>query len=220
MKAAAFYDVDGTLLNANVIHAYAWYARNVPTLTGKVARSVGLLAAMPVYGIADRMGRKFFNDLFYKNYKGISEDRLWVLGQEMFDKMLHKRIFGEMVELMARSRAEGYEQVLITGAIEQIVKPLADHLKVDAWFANTLEFNRGYATGRLTPPVYAGPQKADCVRRYAAERGLDLNACRAYADSASDIPMLSTVGHPVAVNPDTTLRATANAHDWPVVYAS
>ena len=220
MKAAAFYDVDGTLISTNVLHAYAFYARNVPTFAGKVGRNAKLVASLPFYAVADKLGRKFFNDIFYANYRGISEDRLWVLGEELFDKVVRKRVFADMANLIRRSRAEGYQQVLITGAIEQMIKPLAEYLEVDAWFANKLEIEGGRATGRLTPPVLAGPEKAAFLRRYALEHGLDLNACRAYADSASDIPMLSSVGRPVAVNPDSNLKATATAHDWPIINAS
>ena len=219
MRAAAFYDVDGTLVGANVIHTYAYYALNDNSLTGKLGRTAKLLAAMPIYAVADRLGRKFFNDMFYRNYAGMLEDRLWVLGEELFEKVIQKRLFREMVDLMKRSRDEGYQQVLVTGAIEQMVKPLADYLEVDAWFANKLEIENQKATGRLCPPVLAGPEKAAFIRQYASEHDLDLNLCRAYADSASDIPMLSTVGRPIAVNPDSSLRATANAHDWPIIRA-
>ena len=120
---------------------------------------------------------------------------------------------------MKRSRDEGYQQVLLTGAIEQVVKPLAEYLEVDAYFANRLEIQDERATGRLLPPVLAGPEKAAFIRKYAIEHDLDLNLCRAYADSGSDIPMLSTVGRPVAVNPDANLRATATAHLWPIITA-
>ena len=220
MAAAAFYDVDGTLIDANGVHGYAYYALNGPTLTGKLRRTAGLVASLPFYAVADKIGRKYFNDIFYRNYAGLPEDRLWVLGAEMFDRFLRRRVFADMVDLMKRSRAEGYRQVLITGAVAPIVKPLAEYLEVDAWFANDLEIKDGAATGRLVPPVLAGPEKAAFLRRYAIENDLDLNLCRAYAASSSDIPMLSTVGRPVAVNPDTNLKATALAHDWPVIRAS
>lgn len=220
MAAAAFYDVDGTIISTNVVHAYAFYARNVPTISGKLGRTARLVASLPFYAVADKLGRKYFNDLFYQNYRGISEDRLWILGEELYDKVIRKNVFADMLALIKRSRDEGFRQVLITGAIEQMIKPLAEALEVDAWFANRLEFDGGVATGRLVAPVLAGPEKAAFLRRYALENGLDLNACRAYADSASDIPMLSAVGRPVAVNPDAGLRATATAHDWPIIKAS
>jgi len=219
MKAAAFYDVDGTLISTNVVHIYGWYALNVPGLADRLTRGARLAAALPFYAVADRIGRKFFNDIFYRNYRGIPQDRLYVLGEELFDRVVKKKVFQDMIELMKRSRAEGYAQVLVTGALDTITAPLARYLEVDHWFANKLEFIDGEATGELVAPVLAGPQKAETLRRFALEHGYDLNHCRAYADSASDIPMLSAVGRPVAVNPDTTLKATAHAHDWPVMWA-
>jgi phosphoserine phosphatase len=54
------------------------------------------------------------------------------------------------------------------------------------------------------------------VRAIAEREGLDLSRCSAYSDSANDIPMLSLVGHPFAVNPDALLRAHARDNDWPI----
>ena len=220
MSVAAFYDVEGTLLDANVLHAYAFYAVNVPSLTNKLSRVLKLGASLPLYAWADRKGRKFFNDLFYKNYAGISEDRLYHLGDELFESHLRARLYSEMVSLMKQSKKEGIKQILITGAIDTVTQPLAQYLEVDDWVANRLEFNsEGEATGHLRPPVLAGPEKADWIKRYAREHNLDLTRSHAYADSASDIPMLCTVGHPVAVNPDAQLKATADAHNWPIIWA-
>ncbi len=218
--AASFYDVDGTLMDANVLHAYAYYALSVPSLTGKVGRVLKLGASLPLYAWADRRGRKYFNDMFYKSYEGISEDRLICVGEELFDTLLRARVYGDMVSLMRQSRREGLRQVLVTGAIDTITRPLAAYLEVDDWVANRLEINSvGEATGNLLPPVLAGPEKAAWIREYADAHDLDLSRCHAYADSASDIPMLCAVGHPVAVNPDAQLKATADAHGWPVLWA-
>jgi HAD superfamily hydrolase (TIGR01490 family) len=217
MKAAAFYDVDGTLVSTNVVHTYAYYAVNVPSLTDKMKRTGSLLASLPFYMVADKVGRKFFNDIFYKNYAGLGEDRLHVLGEELFDRWIRGKMFPDMLDLIKRSRAEGYRQVIVTGALDVMVRPMARFLEVDDWAANRLEIVDGKATGRLLPPVFAGPEKAAFVRQYAADHGLDLSLCRAYADSGSDIPMLSMVGRPCAVNPDMNLASTANAHDWPII---
>ena len=220
MKAAAFYDVDGTLVDANVLHPYAYYAASDPSLTGKLGRLVKMGASLPLYAWADKQGRKFFNDLFYKNYKGLSEDRLYVIGQEIFENMLKGRIFSEMQALIRQSQREGIRQVLITGNLDTVIAPLAEYLGVDDWVANRLEFDaRGIATGNLVPPVLAGPEKSMWIQAYARDHHLDLQRCHAYADSASDIPLLCAVGYPTAVNPDAQLKATADAHNWPIIRA-
>jgi phosphoserine phosphatase len=71
------------------------------------------------------------------------------------------------------------------------------------------------ATGKLLKPVVAGPEKARLIREHARQRGHDLNECHAFSDSYSDVPMLSVVGHPAAVNPDARLKLLARAYDWP-----
>ena len=55
------------------------------------------------------------------------------------------------------------------------------------------------------------------MRRYAERHNIDLDKSFAYADSGSDLPLLSLVGHPCAVNPDRSLRTTAKAYDWPIL---
>lgn len=220
-QRAAFYDVDGTLLSGNVLHPYLYYAASAPSISGKLGRLAKLGASLPVYAWADRRGRKFFNDMFYKNYQGLSEDRLYVIGEEIFERMLKGRVFSEMQSLIRQSQREGVRQVLITGNLDTVIKPLADYLGVDDWVANRLEFDaQGLATGNLVPPVLAGPEKSNWVREYGVKHNLDLDRSHAYADSASDIPLLCAVGYPTAVNPDAQLKATADAHNWPIIWAS
>lgn len=214
---AAFYDVDGTLIKTNVVHAYAYYAVNSPHLSKKVGKTVGLLASLPAFWLADKFDRRMFNEHFYKNYAGYSEDRLVVLGEEIFEHVIRPNIFEGARSLIERSRAQGHRQVLITGALDVVTEPLADYLGVDDFVANRLELLHGVATGRLRKPVIAGASKALWVRQYAEKNGLDLDRSFAYADSGSDIPLLSVVGNPCAVNPDFRMKTNARAYDWPIL---
>ena len=67
------------------------------------------------------------------------------------------------------------------------------------------------------PPVVAAATKASWIRTFAEREGLSLSDSYAYTDSMSDLPMLSVVGHPAAINPDMRLRQTALHHDWPIL---
>lgn len=214
---AAFYDVDGTLIKTNVVHAYAYYAVNAPEMVDKISKTAGLLASLPLYWLADKFDRRLFNEAFYKNYEGYSEDRLVLLGEEIFENVIRPNIYEGALSLVERSREQGHRQVLVTGALDVITKPLADYLGCDDYVANCLELKDGVATGRLQEPTIAGPTKAKWVRRYAEEHDYDLDGSFAYADSGSDVPLLSVVGHPCAVNPDFKMKKTARAYDWPVL---
>lgn len=214
---AAFYDMDGTLISTNIVHAYAYYALNAGSISGRLGKTASLLGKLPFYWAADKVDRKFFNEAFYKNYEGFSEDRLLIIGDEIFDKIIRPNIFPGAYSLMERSRQQGHRQVLITGGIEHVAKPLADYLGFDDYVANRLEIIDGVATGRILKPFIAGPNKATWVRQYAGEHNIDLERSFAYADSASDLPLLSSVGYPAAVNPDRALKTTARSYDWPIL---
>jgi HAD superfamily hydrolase (TIGR01490 family) len=214
---AAFYDVDGTLIRTNVVHAYAYYAVNAPHMLDKITKAAGLVASLPLYWIADKFDRRKFNESFYKNYAGYSQDRLVVIGQEVFDNVIRPNIFEGARSLLEKSREQGHRQILITGALDVITEPLADFLGVDDFVGNKLELKDGVATGRLEKPVVAGANKALWVRRYAERHDIDLDGSFAYADSGSDIPLLSVVGNPCAVNPDFRMKTNARAYDWPVL---
>ncbi len=92
-------------------------------------------------------------------------------------------------------------QVVVTGALDVSVKPLMEHLGIDDYVANRLEFVNGIATGRLLPPVMAAATKASWIRTYAEREGINLSDSYAYTDSMSDLPMLSIVGHPAVDQP-------------------
>jgi phosphoserine phosphatase len=74
----------------------------------------------------------------------------------------------------------------------------------------------GVYTGRLRGELLHGPAKGEAVRSLAHDHGLDLARCFAYSDSFNDLPMLSLVGHPCAINPDRRLLEFAEQNDWQV----
>jgi HAD superfamily hydrolase (TIGR01490 family) len=217
-QAAAFYDLDGTLVSTNLVHTFAFYARNDQGILRSMGRTAATVLGIPVFAVADLYNRKVFNDIFFKWYRGQSEDRLTFLAEELFDTVVKPSIYPGTLQLLETSRNLGLRQVVVTGALDISIQPLLRYLKIDDFVANRLEFADGHATGRLVPPVMASATKASWIRTYAEREGLPLSRCYAYADSLSDLPMLSMVGHPAAVNPEPRLRSTALRHDWPILH--
>ncbi len=217
LRRGAFFDVDGTLVTVNLLHAYLYYAMNARGLVGRLGRLLGFAARLPVYGALELLSRRAFNEALFRAYRGFTEDRLWLMGEEAFDEVIRPAIRPGVRQLLEDSKAQGCELVLVTGSLEHVVAPLARHLGVDAWAANRLEMDGGVATGRVLEPVMAGANKAAWIRRYARRRGLDLEDSFAFADSFSDLPMLVSVGRPCAMNSDGKLRRMASEYRWPVV---
>lgn len=217
LPAAAFYDLDGTLIRTNLVHVFAYFARNDQGLLKSFGRSLATVAGLPVFAAADFYSRKVFNDIFFKWYRGQSEDRLRYLADGLFEDVFRPAIYPGTHSLLEKSRSLGLRQVVVTGALSLTVRPLLRHLGITEFVGNQLEIVDGRATGRLVPPVIASASKASWIRTYAEREGLSLSASYAYADSMSDLPMLAMVGHPTATNPDGRLRSTATRHDWPII---
>lgn len=218
-RTAAFYDLDGTLLNGTVVDHYLYYARHDPHLPARLRRVAETVVMAPYYVYLDRLDRRQFNQVFYRSYEGLSEDRLAMLGESLFEKVLQKKLYDGVQELLEADRGAGRVQVLLTGALDFVARPVARYLGIETVVASRLEFGKnGLCTGVLRPPVMAGPEKASWIREFARANAIDLEGSVAYADDAADLPMLSMVGRPVAVNPDIQLLATARSHGWPVLH--
>jgi HAD superfamily hydrolase (TIGR01490 family) len=216
-RRAAFFDVDGTLVRTNIVHAFAYYAMNQGTLFGTAWRTVRTIANLPLYWALEKANRKVFNEVFYRAYQGISQDRLLVLAEELFEEVLKPAVHPGTPRLLDQARRAGCRIVLVTGALDFTVRELARHLGADDLLANRMHFVEGFATGRVVPPLIEGAHKAQVIRDFCVKEGLALDRSHAYSDSFSDYPMLAVVGHPAAVNPDLRLRNVARAYQWPIL---
>ncbi len=217
-RRAAFYDLDGTLVDLNLVHAAIFTLANVGEWTGRASYLLGFAARIPRLYVAEQRDRRLLNTVLFEAFKGISRDRLSSLGEEYCERILIGHLFPRALELIAANRAAGIEPVLVTGSPDFIVAPLARHLGIADFAGNRFVFSRGRATGRLAEPVMAGDEKAVWCEDYAAAHDIDLADCWAYADSHYDTAFLAAAGHPVAVNPDRRLRAAALSRQWPVLH--
>jgi HAD superfamily hydrolase (TIGR01490 family) len=217
-RRAAFYDLDGTLVDLNLVHAAIFTLANIGEWSGRVSHLLGFAARIPRLYIAEQRDRRLLNTVLFEAFKGVSRDRLFSLGEEYCERILVGHLFPRAIDLIEANRAAGIEPVLVTGSPDFIVAPLAHHLGIADFAANRFVFSRGRATGRLAEPVMAGDEKAVWCADYAAAHDLDLADCWGYADSHYDTAFLAALGHPVAVNPDRRLRAAALSRQWPVIH--
>jgi HAD superfamily hydrolase (TIGR01490 family) len=126
-------------------------------------------------------------------------------------------VYPQMLKEAWAHQDAGRPSYIVTAASQDLSDLLARVLTFDGGVGTPYELADGAFTGRLTGPFNYGEGKAEWIRRTASERGIDLDASYAYSDSASDLPMLRAVGHPVAVNPDAELLRVARAEGWRVM---
>jgi HAD superfamily hydrolase (TIGR01490 family) len=215
--AACYFDVDGTLVRTNLIQPTLYYLLNQGTPVQTGLRLGKALLRAPRMAAAELLDRRMFNELLYSAYAGMSEDRLLMLADEVFENVLRPSLFPSARALVDKSRSAGHDIVYVSGALGCVVERLSSFLGGGEVIANHLEMKNGIATGKLRRPVVAGPTKARLISDHAKLHGYDLDECFAFSDSYSDVPMLSVVGHPAAVNPDAKLQRLARTYGWPVL---
>jgi HAD superfamily hydrolase (TIGR01490 family) len=138
------------------------------------------------------------------------------LSEEIFDELIAERIWSGTRALAQLHLDAGQRVWLVTAAPIELGRVMADRLGLTGALGTIAEIEQGVYTGRLVGDLLHGPAKAEAIVALAREEGLDLGRCTAYSDSANDIPMLSLVGHAVAVNPDGALRREARLRGWEI----
>jgi HAD superfamily hydrolase (TIGR01490 family) len=214
--AAAFFDVDNTLMRgASIYH----FARG--------------LAARKMFGPRD-LARLSLSQVAFRLLGENSEhidaakeaalafvagqrvDDVVRLGEEIYDETMADRVWEGTRELTKKHLQAGQRVWLVTATPVELANILARRLGLTGALGTVAETKDGVYTGRLVGGLLHGQAKAVAIRALAEREGLDLARCSAYSDSANDLPMLTVVGHPSVVNPDGSLLAEAKQRGWPV----
>lgn len=215
MTTAAFFRAEGVLLKRGPISAAAWLAANGKGLRERAFRLGQLAVAAPLAGLLSQNDRTLSSRLAWAACRGMSEDRLAVLGEEYWADVLEPAILDSGLELLKQARRAGHHIVVLSDHVGALVDPLATHARgIDTFVCNHLEIVHGETTGRLVEPIVGGHDGGRWVREYAAAHDIDLARSVAYGAHGTDLLMLSAVGDPCAVNADYTLRRAATEARW------
>ena len=160
----------------------------------------------------DRVDRGDFLRYFYRRYEGAPAERLRADGWELFADLVLTKSFPAGIRRVREHRPLGHRTLLITGALDVIIDPLRPLF--DDVVCTRLGERAGRFDGEMVDAPPTGEARALIMADYARLHDLDLADSVAYADSASDLPMLEAVGHPVAVNPETRLASIASKRGW------
>lgn len=215
--AAAFFDVDNTIMRgASLFHFAVGLARRNYFSGNEIVGFAVKQLKFVLSGSEDLEDMASATEAALSFVQGRSVKELTQLGQEVFDDtMVDKLIPGTLA--LAQGHLDAGEQVwLVTATPVELATVIAQRLGLTGALGTVAEVRDGVYTGRLDGAPLHGLAKAEAVRAIAQREGLDLALCSAYSDSSNDIPMLSVVGRPVAVNPDPSLRDHARDSGWPI----
>jgi HAD superfamily hydrolase (TIGR01490 family) len=215
-RSAAFFDLDKTVIAKSSALAFGRpFYRD-----GLIGRRDMIKAAYAQLifriGGADDQQMARIRDAVAQLCKGWRAEQVRQIVNETLHELIDPYVYAEAAALIVEHRAAGRDVVLVSSSGDEMVRPIGELLGISDVIATRMVVEDGRYTGEVD--FYAaGPNKAVAVRELAAERSYDLAHSYAYSDSISDTPLLETVGHPTAVNPDRALRRLATERGWPVL---
>ncbi len=215
VHAAAFFDLDNTIMQGAALYHFGrgLYKRKF-FRTRDLARFAWQQAYFRLAGAENSGHMEDAQSSALSIVQGHRVADLMEMGEEIYDEYMAERIWPGTRALAQAHLDAGQKVWLVTAAPVETATIIARRLGLTGALGTVAESVGGVYTGRLVGEVLHGPAKAEAVRALAAAETLELARCAAYSDSANDIPMLSLVGHPYAINPDARLRKHAREHGW------
>ncbi|WP_166908991.1 HAD family phosphatase [Mycobacterium sp. DL440] len=217
LTAAAFFDVDNTLVHgSSLVH----FARGLAARKYFTYRDIlGIAYAQAKFQFT---GKENSDDVAEGKQKalafieGRSTAELAELGEEIYDQIIADKIWPGTRALAQMHLDAGQQVWLVTATPYELAATIAKRLGLTGALGTVAESVDGVFTGRLVGDILHGTGKAHAVRSLAIREGLNLRRCTAYSDSFNDVPMLSLVGTAVAINPDAALRDVARERGWEI----
>ncbi len=215
-RTAAFFDLDKTIIAKSSALAFGR-----PFYEGGLINRRALLKAtyaqfVYLVGGADASQMDRMRDYLKVLCAGWDVEQVREIVAETLHELINPFIYDEAASLIEQHHADGRDVVIVSSSGEEVVGPIGEMVGADHVVATRMVVANGCYTGDIAFYAY-GEHKASEIRRLAETYGYDLAGSYAYSDSATDVPMLETVGHPHAVNPDRALRRVAAEQDWPVL---
>ncbi|MCG7207196.1 HAD family hydrolase [Streptomyces arenae] len=216
-RTAAFFDLDKTVIakSSTLTFSKSFYQGGLINRRGALRNAYSQFVFLVGGMDHDQMERTraYLSDLV----RGWNVQQVKEIVAETLHDLIDPIIYDEAASLIEEHHRAGRDVVIVSTSGAEVVEPIGELLGADRVVATRMVVgDDGCYTGEVEYYAY-GPTKAEAVRELAASEGYDLERCYAYSDSATDVPMLRTVGHPHAVNPDRALRREALAQGWPIL---
>jgi HAD superfamily hydrolase (TIGR01490 family) len=213
---AAFFDLDKTVIAKASMVAFSGPLHRAGMLSRRIMLRAawGQLAYAQMGASAEKLEK--LRESVLQLTKGWDQAEITDIVRDSIGEVIEPIVYDEALERIRAHQRWGHKVFIVSASPEEVVAPIAQLLGVDEAIATRAELDEhGRYSGRTERYVYAA-EKVAAITEVAERDGLDLDHCWAYSDSATDIPMLASVGHPVAVNPDRELAKVARERGWQV----
>lgn len=215
-RIAAFFDLDKTVIAKASMVAFSRPLHRAGMLTRRLMLKAawGQLVYAQVGASPEKLEK--LRESVLRLTKGWDQAEIGEIVRDTLGDVIEPIVYDEALDRIRAHQRWGHKVFIVSASPEEVVAPIAQLLGVDEAIATRAELDHeGRYSGRTERYVYAD-EKVVAIREAAERDGLDLEHSWAYSDSATDIPMLAAVGHPVAVNPDRELARVARERGWQV----
>ncbi|MFP5416264.1 MAG: HAD-IB family phosphatase [Actinomycetes bacterium] len=210
----AVFDLEGTVVRQSLVTQYFSLMGHLHSVGQLPAELVDLIGKAPVYLQAERRDRGEFVRAFSRRYAGTRVADIERATRGEWGRNLLRAVRPGALARIEEHRAAGHRTVLVTGSLDLFAAPLVPLF--DDVIASRMEARDGVLTGYLATPPLVDEARAQWLKGYAAQHGLDLTRSHGYGDSVADASWLQLLGRPVAVNPDLPLYRVASRLYWPI----
>ena len=216
-KRVAFFDVDNTIIRGSTIFflGRGMYQRG---FFSKRDISAFVLANLRyrLTGAEKPEEIAKFQNAATEFIGGHNVKEIEAIGSEIYDEFVSPALWLGTIEIANQHLANGEEVWLVTAAPQDMAVLIAKRLGFTGALGSKAEVIDGTYTGKMNGPLLHGNQKAIAIRDLAESENIDLKNSYAYSDSHNDFPLLTAVGNPAAINPDTLLQIRAIRENWPI----
>jgi len=217
-KSLALFDLDHTLIPIDSDQSWGRFTTEV--------------------GVTDAVEFLRANEAFYQDYcrgeldiaayvrfttqaaRLMGPQKAHALRERYIQEVIKPQIRPEALELVGSHRDRGDHLMIVTATNEWITRPIAACFGIEDLIAVELQTDEaGWITGEIKGIPSLGEGKLKRVEQWLSNKGLELSELETtfYSDSINDAPLMSSVKHPVATNPDERLKALALDKAWPIL---
>lgn len=213
-KTVAFFDVDNTIVNLTTLVSFMKFYHHTIGNPDEYVRRYSILESMKFDGAS----RQKLNELYYKQFKGAAFSDMMNMGRRWFESLDHDTLFKTpVIKAINEHKQKGNSIALVSGSFQPCLAPILEHIGGHWLLCTDLETVENVLTGNIKQQAIGAGKRA-IIERFASEQALQLDNCYAYGDDISDIDMMKSVGHPIAVtSSNSTLMDIAHSHGWPII---
>jgi HAD superfamily hydrolase (TIGR01490 family) len=215
-RTAAFFDLDKTVIakSSTLTFSKSFYQGGL--INRRAVLRTAYAQFVYLVGGADHDQMERMRQYLSALCRGWNVQQVKEIVAETIHDLIDPIIYDEAASLIEEHHLAGRDVVIVSTSGTEVVEPIGELIGADRVVATRMVVEDGRYTGEVEYYAY-GPTKAEAIAELAESEGYDLSRCYAYSDSATDVPMLESVGRPHAVNPDRALRREAVARDWPIL---